>query len=248
MEIVTVCLDALGAEAARPYVERAKPEHPSLMDTAHLVDERFGVVNIPNSVWIDEAGQIVRPAEPAWPNVPEPAPPPPDPGARSAPADAGTARAQAAEAPPGRLEDMMATAGRIVSDRAAYVAALRDWAERGERSEFALSPEEVVARSGRRGVDEATAAAEFELASYLHGQGDLQGARAHFREAHRRQPDNWTYKRQAWSLEPSGFEGPLTRFWQGPMPGHEGDWPYASDWVSDAKASGPENYYPRFRP
>lgn len=238
-----MCLDAAGPDAARPYVERAAAEHPSLMDPAHLVDERFGVVNIPNGVWIDEDGMIVRPAEPAWAiemAAPE-APPPSDP-----PAEPDEAPAAGAE-PPARMMEMMAAAGQIVSDRDAYVAALRDWAERGSESEFALSPDEVVARSGKRGVPEATAAAEFELAQHLYRGGDLEAARAHFREAHRLQPDNWTYKRQAWSLEPSVLEGPLTRFWQGPMPGHESDWAYESDWVKDAQALGPANYYPRFK-
>ncbi len=230
VEIVTVCLDSMGADAARPYIERAKPEHPSLIDVAHLVDERFGVVNIPNSVWIDEAGTIVRPAEPAWPDVPEVA-----------------ERPAAGEQAPGRLGEMMATAGQIVTERAEYLGALRNWVERGANSEFALSPDEVIARSGRRGVEEATAAAEFELAQHLYRGGDLESARAHFREAHRLAPDNWTYKRQAWSLEPSAFEGPLARFWQGPVPDHEADWPYAGDWVMDAKALGPANYYPRFQ-
>ena len=31
------------------------------------MDALFGVVNIPNVVWIDEDGVIVRPAEPGWP-------------------------------------------------------------------------------------------------------------------------------------------------------------------------------------
>jgi hypothetical protein len=221
----------MGGEAARPYIERAQPAHPSLLDVAHLVDERFGVVNIPNSVWIDEGGTIVRPAEPAWPD-PGPAP---------------QAQAPPADRPPGRLGEMMAAAAQIVTDRAAYVAALRDWAKRGKASEFALSSEEVIARSGRRGVEEATAAAEFELAQHLYREGDLNAARRHFRDAHRLQPENWTYKRQAWSIEPSALEGPLARFWQGPLPGHEDDWAYDGDWVSDATASGPANYYPRFR-
>ncbi len=72
-----MCLDSMGAEAARPFIERAQPPHPSLIDVAHVVDERFGVVNIPNSVWIDEAGAIVRPAEAAWPDAPD-APEAPD--------------------------------------------------------------------------------------------------------------------------------------------------------------------------
>ena len=233
MEIVTVCLESMGPEAGRPYVERAQPEHPSLIDTAHAVDELFGIVNIPNSVWIDEAGTIVRPAEPAWP------PPPPDaPEASPPPGD---------DAPP-RLREMMAEASKIVSDRDAYVAALHDWAERGADSPYALSSDEVVERSGRRDLDVSTAAAHFELAQHLFRTGDLEAARPHFREAHRLQPENWTYKRQAWSLEPGAFEGPMARFWQGPVPGNEDAWPYDGDWVADAKAIGGENYYPRFRP
>ncbi len=229
---MTVCLDAMGAEAARPYIDRARPDHPSLIDAAHLVDERFGVINIPNSVWIDEDGIIVRPAEPAWPDSPEAAERP---------------QAAAAEPPAGRLGELMAAAGQIVTDREPYCAALHDWAEKGRASEFALSPEDVVARSTHRGVEEATAAAEFELAQHLYRAEDLKSARPHFKEAHRLQPDNWTYKRQAWSLEPSAFEGPLARFWQGPLPDHEADWPYDGDWVTDAKALGPANYYPRFQ-
>ena len=73
------------------------------------------------------------------------------------------------------------------------------------------------------------AAAHFALGQHLHWGDDLEGARAHFREAHRLDPGNWTYRRQAWS-----FEDPL----QGPTE-H-----YDSDWLSDVKSSGAENYYP----
>ena len=52
-----------GPEASRSYIEAAAPEHPSLLDPGHVVDALFGVVNIPNVVWIDEQGVIVRPAE-----------------------------------------------------------------------------------------------------------------------------------------------------------------------------------------
>ena len=83
----------MGDEAARPYVDRAAPKHPSLLDVGHLVDERFGVVNIPNSVWIDEAGTIVRPAEPAWPD--------------SGPAP--QAQSPSPDLPPGRLGEMRRT-------------------------------------------------------------------------------------------------------------------------------------------
>ena len=51
----------------------------------------------------------------------------------------------------------------------------------------------------------------------------------HFRAARRLQPDNWTYKRQAWVL--------AHRF-QAPTDLLEGDW------LSDVRAIGAENYYP----
>ena len=50
-----------------PFIEKAHAEHPSLIDDAHVSDEPFGFVNVPNGVWIDEEGMIVRPAGPAHP-------------------------------------------------------------------------------------------------------------------------------------------------------------------------------------
>ncbi len=61
LEIVTVALDTGGADAVRPWIEAARPEHPSLIDRGHLTDELFGIVNVPSGIWIDEAGTIVRP-------------------------------------------------------------------------------------------------------------------------------------------------------------------------------------------
>ena len=52
--------------------------------------------------------------------------------------------------------------------------------------------------------------------------------------AHRLQPGNWTYKRQAWSLV--GNErvgGEFGRFVAGPAQGEEDDWPFVSDFRSD---------------
>lgn len=232
MEIVTVCLDIDGAEGARPAIERAQPTHWSLIDERHVVDELFGIVNIPNSVWIDERGSIVRPAEPAWPT--------PDTGDRPA-------RDLPAELPE-RVAAMMDEASRITADRTAYVDALRDWADKGSESRFALSPTEVIERSGTRGGAEARAAAEFELGHHLHTAGRVDEARPHFAEAHRGHPDNWTYKRQAWELASRVVGGDLARFWQGPVPGNEASWPYDGDWVSDIKQVGAENYYPSFQP
>jgi hypothetical protein len=57
---ITVALDRC-ADDARPYIERAQPIHPSLIDTEHLVADLYAMINVPTVVWIDEAGRIVRP-------------------------------------------------------------------------------------------------------------------------------------------------------------------------------------------
>jgi len=205
-----VALD-MDPDAARPFIERAQPNHPSLIDEAHLVDERLAITNVPNGVWIDERGMIVRPAEPAFPVRPNYLGP----------------RAQVSMPP--RLAEMLEEAKKIRIEPEKYVAAVRDWAERGSESRYALSPPEVMRRSGTRHVGEAMAAARFELGQHLYHIGRVDSAIAHFREAHRLQPDNWTYKRQAWSLA-----DPL----QGPTD------VYDSDWLTDVRRIGAENYYP----
>lgn len=229
VEIVTVGLDAAGAEACRPYVEAAKPTHPSLVDTTHQMAERFGVTNIPNAIWIDEAGRIVRPAEPAYPHTGESRP-----------------RYEPIEGLPDRMNETLREASRIrVDDR--YVPMLRDWAERGAESPYALVPDEVIRRSAPRDRSVAEGQAHFALGAHLWEAGDRAGAEEHWRAAHRLQPDNFSYKRQAWSLAAPGA-GPFERFWQGPEPGREEQWPYESDWLSEVRAKGAENYYPPLEP
>ncbi len=70
--VITVALDTAGPEAARPFIERAKPSHPSLIDRRHTVADLYQFVNVPGAVWIDERGVIVgprtrRPPPPRWP-------------------------------------------------------------------------------------------------------------------------------------------------------------------------------------
>jgi hypothetical protein len=227
VEIVTVCLEVAGPEVARPYVEAAQPEHPSLLDDAHAMDALFGVVNVPSAIWIDEEGTIVRPAEPAWPG---PAP---------------RLRAELPEAVMERLRRER-FAYRFSGERERYADALRDWAARGADSPFAYAPDEVVSRSRPRSPDESRAAAHFELAQHLWSGERRDAALAHFREAHRLQPDNWTYKRQAWSLvsrETTPGEG--GRFAQMALPGEETEWPFESDFWTDVSRLGEQPYYPQ---
>jgi hypothetical protein len=214
LEVVSVALDTGGREAAGPWIDRAKTTHPALIDQAHLLDELLGVVNVPSGVWIDERGLIVRPPEPAFPWHPR------------EPTDE-----LLAQLPP-LMAEQLREAQKITIDPDSYVAALRDWVEHGDSSRYALSPEEVVARSGPRDEERARAAACFELGQHLQRSGDAQAAVPWFREAHRLQPENWTYKRQAWSLA-DPLQGPTDE--------------YESDWLTEVRKVGAENYYPAVR-
>jgi hypothetical protein len=218
LEIVTVALD-VDADAARPFIESAKPEHPSLIDQAHVCDELFGFVNVPNGVWIDEAGVIVRPSEAAHPG--------------SNPFTESFRTMDLSTVPPD-IADVLREARKIKTDPEQYVAMIEDWVEHGAPSRYALTPDEVIARSATRSTVEATAAAEFELGQHLHRAGDHAAAIPHWREAHRLFPDNWTYKRQAWN-----FEDPVRQ-------GHTDV--YDSSWYEDIQKLGAENYYPRIVP
>jgi hypothetical protein len=212
--VVTVALDTGGADAAGPWIDRAKPTHPSLIDAAHLLDELLGIVNVPSAVWIDERGMIVRPPEPAFPWRPR-----------------QPTEELLAQLPPLAAEQLR-EAQKIRIEPERYLDALRDWVSRGEGSPFALDPDAVLARSGDRSIDHSRAAASFELAQHLQRSGHPDAAVSWFREAHRLQPDNWTYKRQAWSLA-DPFQGPSDN--------------YETDWLTEVRELGPENYYPPVR-
>lgn len=206
-----MALDIKGAEAARKWIEAANPEHPALIDQGHVVDVAFGIVNVPSGVWIDEEGLIARPAEPAWTASP-------DLDKIQIPSDAT----------PEIVERINIVKG-LNYQGDAYVAALRDWVANGAASQYALDPQEVVRRSRPRPMGKSLAAANFEMGQHLHHLGYPSDAVPYFQEAHRLQPENWTYKRDSWGLVDST---------QGPTEVYDGDW------LTDIKMSGPENYYP----
>ena len=43
------------------WARQAPPEYPCLIDAGHVVAELYGMYNVPQAVWIDEQGRIVRP-------------------------------------------------------------------------------------------------------------------------------------------------------------------------------------------
>ena len=58
--VLTISQD-LRREDAAPFIEAAAPEHPALLDPDHIVSQRYGFINVPTAVWIDEGGLIARP-------------------------------------------------------------------------------------------------------------------------------------------------------------------------------------------
>jgi hypothetical protein len=209
MEIVTVGLEMGGANVLRSYIDDAAPEHPSLVDQAHVMDSLFGVTNIPESIWIDERGMIVRVRDVAVP------PPVMRPNEK------------------GELEPY-GMGGRYGFSIDADANRLRDWATKGADSEYVLSPDAVVATSQPRSMDASRAAAHFELAQHLwREQGFTEASLRHFAEAHTLQPDNITYKRQAYSAyrfeRSDGDE--FSRFNQ--TPGDNEPWPFVSNFTID---------------
>lgn len=219
LEVVTVALDAGGPEAARRWIEKAAPTHPAVIDATHQLGTRFGVTNVPNALWIDEHGTIVRPAEPAWLE---------DPHASSEVA------AQKLDDLPADHREVRAEIAKMKIDYSLYPAMIRDWVRNGASSRYVLDADEVVQRSQPRSIDESLAAAHFEMGEYLHRGGDHTAAVEHWKSAHSLQPNNWTYKRQAWNLEAPDSVRTVDA--------------YGSGWLDDVRAQGAESYFPPLRP
>jgi hypothetical protein len=185
---VAVAFDSAGNAAAEPWIKAANPTYPCIIDRRHIVAELFDMVNVPNAVWIDENGKIVRPSEPAGSS------------------DAFRKMDHTTFAiPPDALAELQAK-------RSAYLDAIRDWVDKGAASKFALSEEEAVRRMHTPSDDHVRAAANFRLGEYLAEIGHPQDAQKYFAEAKRLRPESWNYKRQAWALEdPMKAGGP--EFW-----------------------------------
>ena len=184
--ILAVALDT--ADAARPWIEAAAPGYPCLIDADHHVAALYHLVNVPQAVWIDEAGRIVRPPESAGA----------DDAFRSMDRTTGTLS-----------PELMA---RRQARRTAYLDALRDWARAGDASAHALPPAQAAARLPQPSADEAEAHAWFRLGQHLRRQGQDAPAEAAFARAIALHPDSWAMWRQAAPKDARGLAaGPA--FW-----------------------------------
>src|SRR5437016_5940031 len=148
--VITVAMDAGGAPDVRQWIEAAKPTHPSLIDTRHVVAELYDWVNVPSNAWIDEEGRIVRPNDPGF---------------------AGEYFRGMMD-PDFDFKAMMKEYGRM---RDRYLDAVRDWVANGPGSRWALTPEQVRARMAGPNPDHARAAAYFRLGTCLQEPGKSGG-------------------------------------------------------------------------
>ena len=187
--VLAIALDSGGARTTTQWIRAANPTYPCLIDERHVVAELYGMVNVPNAVWIDEAGQIVRPSETAG--------------------SSDSFRTQL-----DRTTKQMTPEGLSERERTrtAYFEAVRDWARRGAASPFALSADEVRRRLSAPTEAHALAAANFRLGQHLHAAGHRDAALPYLAEARRLHPQSWSYRRQTWELEEPGKAGSPT-FW-----------------------------------
>jgi hypothetical protein len=219
LTVVTVALD-VNREFARPFIDKAQPTHPSLIDVAHVCDDLFGFTNVPMAVWIDEHGMIVRPAEPA--SV-----------VRSALRDLVIP-----EDTPERMKTMLGEVKQIPDHAETYRAAIESWVTEGAASPHVLRADEVVERSRPRGADEARAAACFELGQHLWLAGQHEAAVGWWKQAHRLFPQNWTYKRQAWTFSTTPADATAPDLIQ------EAQEVYGTSWLDSVlEAGGGSHYY-----
>jgi tetratricopeptide (TPR) repeat protein len=170
-DVVAVALDT--AEAARPWIESAQPGYRCLIDADHHVAALYNLVNVPQAVWIDETGRIVRPPETAGST------------------DAFRALDRRTNTLP---EAMMAERQRV---KAAYLDAVRDWARRGSRSPNALAASQAAAGLPLPDDAVAEAHAHFRLAQHLRRIGREDEAQAAYARATALHPDSWARWRQA---------------------------------------------------
>ncbi len=184
--VIAVAEEGRGAEQARPWIEKAKPSYPCLIDENHFVSALYGMVNVPQCVWIDERGVIVRPPETAG----------------------STDHFRKMDLTTRTLAPALLAERNAA--RTAYLNAVRTWIRTGKH---ALPGDEARARLPVITPEMAMADALFRLALHLRRHGQEAEAAEHFAEASRLHPESWCIFRDAQALEPSGLAGGPA-FWE----------------------------------
>ena len=178
--IVAVAEESRGAESARPWIEQAGPDYWCLIDAGHKVAALYGMVNVPQAVWIDAAGRIVRGPETAG----------------STDHFRRMDRVSRTMAP--------ADAAARLAARLTYMDAVRDWVLTGRH---ALDGDAARRALPAISPEVAAAQAQFRLGLWLRAQGRMAAAAEHLGRASALHPDSWNIWRQAADLEAIGNAG-----------------------------------------
>ena len=169
--VIAVALDSRPGDPL-PWIEAARPSYLCLIDREHRLAELYNMVNVPQAVWIDERGTIVRPPEPAG-------------------AYEGFRKMDRV------TREMPADAARLTAEaKATYVNAIRDWVLNGPASAHALDPRRARAHVPVPTEDVARAHAAFRLGQHLLRRGQAEEGDRWLREASRLHPDSWCIWRQ----------------------------------------------------
>jgi hypothetical protein len=185
--IVAVAMDSRPGDAPR-WIEPARPTYLTLIDRDHRLADLYHMVNVPQAVWIDEGGRIVRPPEPAG-------------------AYEGFRRMNR------QTREMPEDAARLTAQaRATYLDAIRDWVRHGPASEHALDGDAARAHLAVPTDDTVRAHAMFRLGQLLLRLGEREEGDRWLQDASRLHPDSWCIWRQRAEVNESGLASP-PEFW-----------------------------------
>ncbi len=186
--VIAVAMDSRD-DAARRWIEEAGPTYPCLIDRQHRLADLYNMVNVPQAVWIDEQGRMVRPPE-----------------------NAGAYESfRSLDFDTGKIPEAVAEVG--AKSRQTYLAAIRDWVAKGEASEHVFDAGAARAHVPAMSDDTALAHANFRLGLHLLRQGRSEEGDTFMREASRLHPDSWNMWRQNCPPDERGLTANAA-FWQ----------------------------------
>jgi len=168
-------------EAAQPWVDEASPTFVTLIDKNHQLSSLYNMVNVPQAVWIDEDGKIVRPTESGG--------------------SIDILREFDTEIMGFKPEAME----RAAAAKATYTAAVKDWAINGKESPYPFDPDAARGLIEPMTNNMVVAHTKFQLGQYLlkNGRGDeADGLFSECRDLH---PYSWNIFRQTTEKTDTGI-------------------------------------------